>query len=903
MTMYVYRQLTIALRLCLGFSIGLAVWPGDTVAGTTLEALADTKSLESAPKGNPKYECKRKGRKCVEYQDGRCVRYENKFNCWIPHPEANRCNPTGAANVSVGLKASSMKEATDIRGCTLLANDCKQMDGTHCLETETQLLCDIYPTGAGVTVHEPKVSISYSDKTEGVLGPGCRITAERCVDSTPREVPITNWPDHTVTASPACWVTEKTVSCPSVDSATSCQTLIDAGCTQTQPVKCEVTENGVCIRWSATYLCKKTPVTGPDISVDDETQVPGDPIVDDKACSDMTADAQKEGFDCKLQTSTCIEKDPTGKLPCLTYQSTYQCRAPGGDTCGALTELAGAGRCKATSDRICDVPGPNGTCLKSHQTYVCESSVSAEVAKPATLIGTETVSNYQDATTCVPVNGSPSTALSLQSTLKRQADLVRQAVAKSQSLGRREGYEGRRTTALDDQAFRAGGVVGLGETSKLAFESEMAKDLWRESAVPNGCVQTGRTCTQGAGIRFVNGKPEYRDCWSWSETYVCQAPGKDECADLANNKDCKLLSETCPNGAPTCLRPTRVYKCTKPGASGVIGEVCDGQICIEGVCRPADGDPDKDFIDAIIQMEIGRQLGAYADVQNNRFFSGQNASCKDRKGAETCCRADAIPTTSNAGFGQLLVFGVGVGVELIKWAGSPYVYDLLSWSEETSGLLTHLYGSTGSASYSPSFSFWGATATYSGGQWAFSFSPGGFLVATAAQFYDRYQSCDAGDQKTAMAKGQRLCHFVGTTCDKEVAGLGCVKTTEHHVCFNSRLARIINEQGRPQLGRDFGTALRPDSRGFTIEEMQKLDFTKMDLSEFIADVVKEIAGKGGITATQAMERAKERVEAMIKGEIGITSSVPGAQQSVASPDQPTKAEGNSGPITESAKPL
>lgn len=893
---------------------------------------ATTETQVKAPKA--KYECKRKLRKCVERQNGRCIRYENKFLCWIPHPEANRCDPTATANVSTALVAESKpsdtvlgvgrsvvtpkafvapkaSEDNGIRGCQLVESTCKQMDGTHCAETENQLLCDQYPSGSGITVLDPKISISYSEKTEGKLGAGCLITSERCVDNAPRDIPVENWPEHTVSATPTCWVTEKTVTCPTVENAASCQTLIDAGCTQTKPVVCEVTENGVCIRWSATYLCKKDPVTGPDISVDDETVMPGDPIVDGKACEAMTEEATKEGFDCQIDSQTCVKKDPTGKLPCLTYQTTYLCHAPGGDTCGALTQLANAGRCSATSERICDVPGDNGSCLKSHQTFVCESSVTAEVAKPATLISTETVPNYKDTTTCLPVNGSDTTALTLEANLTRERAREKDAVALA--LLSAQGGDDHPMSGAVRQGFER--FVNVPKPfSMTALHSRMGSlfpslDLLKtkmslsESAVPNGCVQTGRTCTQGEGIRFVNGKPEYRDCWAWSETYTCQSQGKDECADLANDKRCKLVSQTCPEGATTCLRPTRVYECTKPGASGVIGEICDSQICIEGVCRPADGEPDKDFIDAIIQMEIGRQLGAYADVTNNRFFSGQHSSCKDRKGAETCCRADAVPTTSNAGYSQLLVFGVGAGIELIKWAGSPYVYDLLSWSDETSGLLTHLYGSTGTGSYSPSFSYWGATATYSGGQWAFSFSPAGFLVAAAAQFLDRYQSCDAGDQRTAMAKGQRLCHFVGTTCDKKVAGLGCVKTTEHHVCFNSRLARIINEQGRPQLGRDFGTAIRPDTRGFTIEEMEKLDFTKMDLSEFVADVVKEVAGKGGITAEQAAARAKERIEAMVKGELGITAAVPGPQKSVASPDQPTKAEGNGGPTTESAKPL
>src|SRR3546814_19770346 len=59
-------------------------------------------------------------------------------------------------------------------------------------------------------------------------------------------------------------------------------------------------------------------------------------------------------------------------------------------------------------------------------------------------------------------------------------------------------------------------------------------------------------------------------------------------------------------------------------------------------------------------------------------------------------------------------------------------------------------------------------------------------------------------------------------------------------CFNTKLGRIIQEQGRPQLkafnGNLWGTAKKPMCRGFTPEEFQALDFSKIDLSEYYADI-------------------------------------------------------------------
>ncbi|AVL47373.1 hypothetical protein CEP74_06175 [Campylobacter jejuni subsp. doylei] len=54
--------------------------------------------------------------------------------------------------------------------------------------------------------------------------------------------------------------------------------------------------------------------------------------------------------------------------------------------------------------------------------------------------------------------------------------------------------------------------------------------------------------------------------------------------------------------------------------------------------------------------------------------------------------------------------------------------------------------------------------------------------------------------------------------------------------FTSKLARIINEQGRPQLAKGWGSAESPECKGFTPEEFQKLDFSKIDMSEFFGEI-------------------------------------------------------------------
>jgi len=75
-----------------------------------------------------------------------------------------------------------------------------------------------------------------------------------------------------------------------------------------------------------------------------------------------------------------------------------------------------------------------------------------------------------------------------------------------------------------------------------------------------------------------------------------------------------------------------------------------------------------------------------------------------------------------------------------------------------------------------------------------------------------------------------------------------VQKKKTYCCFGSPLARIAAEQGRIQLGFDFGTAKSPNCRGFTPEEFQKLDFSKIDFSEWLETYVQpEIMGQSWLS--------------------------------------------------------
>lgn len=97
--------------------------------------------------------------------------------------------------------------------------------------------------------------------------------------------------------------------------------------------------------------------------------------------------------------------------------------------------------------------------------------------------------------------------------------------------------------------------------------------------------------------------------------------------------------------------------------------------------------------------------------------------------------------------------------------------------------------------------------------------------------------CSFDEETLADLRQAGRCHYVGTYCSNE-DDLGiCWVNTQTHCCFASKLARIVAEQGRPQLDRGWGTATEPACGGFAADEIRLLDFQAMDLSEFYSDVI------------------------------------------------------------------
>nr|MBA3814731.1 conjugal transfer protein TraN [Alphaproteobacteria bacterium] len=134
-------------------------------------------------------------------------------------------------------------------------------------------------------------------------------------------------------------------------------------------------------------------------------------------------------------------------------------------------------------------------------------------------------------------------------------------------------------------------------------------------------------------------------------------------------------------------------------------------------------------------------------------------------------------------------------------------------------------------------------------------------------------SCNAKEKLLNKRRKLGLCHFVGTYCAKKVLGQ-CIKKKSSYCCFGSKLLKAFQEQGRAQIGMKWGSPKSPLCRGFTISEIQRIDFSKLDLREVFEDLMKNFKpGKMGDISRQVGERLE-----VIKGGMAPKGISPNAKQ-------------------------
>jgi type-F conjugative transfer system mating-pair stabilization protein TraN len=126
-------------------------------------------------------------------------------------------------------------------------------------------------------------------------------------------------------------------------------------------------------------------------------------------------------------------------------------------------------------------------------------------------------------------------------------------------------------------------------------------------------------------------------------------------------------------------------------------------------------------------------------------------------------------------------------------------------------------------------------------------------------------SCSEDEKLLSQLRQKNLCVELGEYC-AETIDLGftevCLRKKRGHCCFGSKLSKTIQEQGRRQLGLDFGSAEHPNCRALTADELSRLDFSKMDLTPLYDDISQKmkIPDQGHMAKGIELDRIRDNMK-------------------------------------------
>jgi len=92
--------------------------------------------------------------------------------------------------------------------------------------------------------------------------------------------------------------------------------------------------------------------------------------------------------------------------------------------------------------------------------------------------------------------------------------------------------------------------------------------------------------------------------------------------------------------------------------------------------------------------------------------------------------------------------------------------------------------------------------------------------------------CEEKEFTMNAKRALKNCSYVGSYCKSDVLGV-CIEKRQAYCCFNSPLSRIIQEQIRPQLGKNFGDPKNPQCEGIPLDKIAEIDWSKINLDEWL----------------------------------------------------------------------
>lgn len=282
-----------------------------------------------------------------------------------------------------------------------------------------------------------------------------------------------------------------------------------------------------------------------------------------------------------------------------------------------------------------------------------------------------------------------------------------------------------------------------------------------------------------------------------------------------HNKRCERVvsKDVCPLGSQ--------YQCVPNGGA----KYCSPNKCVD---KEDPANEEAKDVDGNMLVDDGERNDQGLCLDQVYIYNGRGQRCL-KSGIETafqnCCKDKGKVFQDGAG----AYSSIGTASQTISGLYSVAEMAYVTYSAQTAAGVSSAFAAELAASAAQQ-------------QLLIAFDPTTIAISVAMHYVMEWvmNACDQMDMETAMAHSSGYCVEVGEYCKKKIKFIGCVQKARSFCCFNSELARIIQEQGRPQLTtvNGFGTPSEPNCRGFTPEEFQRIDFAKIDFGEYIEELQK-----------------------------------------------------------------
>lgn len=390
----------------------------------------------------------------------------------------------------------------------------------------------------------------------------------------------------------------------------------------------------------------------------------------------------------------------------------------------------------------------------------------------------------------------------------------------------------------------------------------------------NPATRINGSCTEVGVLTityfYLYGSPSITNTgyiWNGKVKFSCGGGEEQssECQALID-QGCVYYSHECLDS--DCNQIKYKYNCGGTGqiTGYEVQYVCsDGIRCMGSECHDTSYEANTDFIQATTAFTI---LNMYrADSDGIYIFPGEDRRCQSSP--KNCCKNPGIGITIGdyirAGLAAIKVYSLLSGGIAATWESFAIAFTRVLTGEYFFSGLAQLAGLnflaadnvvnlttgfTGSLLEVQASNAIGAAMECGAGVCYVYVGSGlvsnlatvmtvvtiALTVYSVLKFiYDFIFQCTQEDIITSYKVGLRLCHYVGQYCASKIFGF-CLKKKKTYCCFNSILARLVQECVRPQIGRSWGDARDPDCGGLLPGELSSADLSICDFTEYMQHV-------------------------------------------------------------------